>query len=223
MKHQYLTIAAIAVLSTTGSAFARHKAPPTTTPADGVAAVPANGPTKHMDKSFANSQVPDMEALRQQPPVPVKVGDTSVSLPAGTRVVLELQEFMVSNRVKEGQVVHYLVAEDVVGTGGVVVIRKGAPAVGKVLEARAQKMMSKHGQLEFNAESATAVDGTQVPLIFRYTKVPRNSTGVMGVLGWSPFSKGGKAKIKKGYKYDAFVGALTADKLPDADAATDKK
>ncbi len=150
------------------------------------------------------------------------VDGKKVEVPQGTKVRLEIQEAINGNRAKLDQEVHYLVAEDVLGPNKEVVIKKGAPAIGKVTGGKAGRSFGRGGQLDFNAESATAVDGTQVPLIFQYTKHARNSTGIMKVLTFSlnPFSKGGKAKVKKGYQYDAVIGVPAPTETPTATGTT---
>ena len=151
------------------------------------------------------------DAIKNQPPitVKVKVNGTDVQVPAGTVVHLELQEYMSGNKAKEGQDVHYLVTENVVGPKQQVVIQKGAPALGKVLSrAGAGGLTNKGSKLTFDAEWTTAVDDTRVPLIF--TKELKSKGGAAKTILFGN-GKGQNVKAKKGWIVDAVIGVMAPE------------
>jgi hypothetical protein len=109
--------------------------------------------------------VPIVVTLTQsQKPEPVKAAVTAAVLKEGTLILLQTQEKMVSGQVAEGAPVRYKIARDVVGPGGKLLVAYGDFAEGRVTRSRRRGMFGKAGQLEFTVDSATAVDGTRVPL-----------------------------------------------------------
>lgn len=119
---------------------------------------------------------------------------------------LEIQEQLKGNKTKEGQVVHYKVSEDVLNPKKAVVIAKGAEAEGRVVYRKGAKGFGKSSELEISADWVRAVDGTKIPLVFRFKKQARNK-GLNRINGFlNPFGKGGDAKIKKGTIFTAAAG-----------------
>jgi len=100
---------------------------------------------------------------QSQQPEAVKSATAAV-LKEGTLVLLQTQEKLVSGQVAEGAPVRYKIMRDVVGPGGVLLVAYGDFAEGRVTRSRRRGMFGKAGQLEFTVDSATAVDGTRVPL-----------------------------------------------------------
>jgi prolyl oligopeptidase PreP (S9A serine peptidase family) len=139
----------------------------------------------------------------------IMVAGTKVWLPHGTKVRLEIQEMIRGNKAQIGQEVHYLIKEAVTGTDGKILIAQGAKAIGRVTNRKGAKGFGKSSELEFNAESVTSVDGTQVPLIFQYKKDARNKGIIRATSIFNPFGKGGDAKVKKGTIFDAVTGIPT--------------
>ena len=108
--------------------------------------------------------VPVVVTLAQsQQPEAVKSATAAV-LKEGTLVLLQTEDKLVSGRVAEGAPVRYKVARDVIGPGGQLLVAYGSFAEGRVTRSRRRGMFGKAGQLEFTVDSATAVDGTRVPL-----------------------------------------------------------
>lgn len=152
------------------------------------------------------------------------VGQPTVSVPTppkrlladGTPVKLEIQEQLKGNKVELGQEVHYLVNEEVRDGTGRVLIAKGAPAVGTVLNCKKAKSFGKSSELTFSADWVQATDGSRIPLNFRFVKQARNKGLIRFNSFFNPFSKGGDAKVKKGTLFTALVGQAS----PDSDGAS---
>lgn len=147
-------------------------------------------------------------SIAKQPPVVLKINGKPVKVAAGTRVRLELQQYLSSKGSRDGDEVHYKVTSDVKNAAGVVVIRQGVIAIGQVTNRKGAKGFGRSGEFSFDARTVPAVDGSRIPLVFNYQQKARNSSGVMKILTFSanPFMKGGKAKIKPGAIFDALIG-----------------
>jgi len=87
-----------------------------------------------------------------------------VTVPAGTKVILRATEPITPRKVKTGEKLPFVVHEDVVIDGNVV-IRAGTPAEVLVTDAQpASSWASRQGRLDFTIEAVLAVDGTRVEL-----------------------------------------------------------
>lgn len=193
MKKSVYTVALLTVLLPLNPAWSRHKK-------DNAGAAPAT--TQTTPASDAQAQA---DAVKNQPPITIKVNGTDVQVPAGTIIHLELEDYLSGNKAKAGQEVHYLTTEDVLGPNQQVVIQKGAPALGKVLSrSGAGGLTNKGSKLTFDAEWVNAVDGTRVPLIF--TKELKTKGGAAKTILFGN-GKGKNVKAKKGWLMDAVIGA----------------
>lgn len=87
----------------------------------------------------------------------------TASLNRGAPVYLELVEPLSSERAVPGTPLELRVAFDV-RSSGAVLVERGAPARGSILEASAAGFVGKAGTVVIRPESCTAVDGTVVLL-----------------------------------------------------------
>ncbi len=130
-----------------------------------------------------------------------------VSIPAGTRVRLRLEETVSPETKNAGDQVSLSVIHDVI-VDGKVVIAAGAPARGEVTVSSKSGAVGKPAEIGFQVTSATAVDGKSVPL--RATRKAEGKSKITEavvvsilccVLGL--LMKGGKASFEKGLTIEA--------------------
>lgn len=100
------------------------------------------------------------------------VGRGETPVRGGTRVRVKLLQFISSETSQPGDTVRFEVAEDV-ALEGIVVIRRGTPAVGTVVEARAYRLSRwpllwwdgpSPGRLVFTVSETVSVDGDPIRL-----------------------------------------------------------
>ncbi len=98
----------------------------------------------------------------------------AATLPAGTVVYGELVDEVISKKKfnHEGDYVEAVVWRDVV-VGGVVVLPGGSPMVVRISRLKKANFAGIKGKLELEAVSATAPDGTEIPLDGGYDKSGR--------------------------------------------------
>jgi hypothetical protein len=96
------------------------------------------------------------------PAVPA-FAESTVEVPAGTTVLLKFVTPMDSSTVKEGTVVQFEVAADVLA-GRSVIFRQGAPAQGVVTDVSQPGIFGKNARVHIAYVEATAVDGRPVRL-----------------------------------------------------------
>lgn len=132
-----------------------------------------------------------------------------IVLTEGTALNLVTVEEISSKKAELGDVVNFKVDEDVV-VNGHVVISKGTPAKGRVMNAEKSGRMGKAGTLGVRVESTSTVDGQ--PIRIRAAKGgagddKTTSTAVLSMLVSSFFllKKGGDAVIKEGTKVEVYV------------------
>lgn len=131
-----------------------------------------------------------------------------IILAEGTPISVLTAQEITSKEAKPNDPVNFTVNEDVV-VNGQVIVRKGTPAVGSVINAEKGGYMGKSGKLAVQVESTTTVDGQ--PLKLRAAKGREgndktNSTMVLSMI--SPFflfKKGGEAKITVGMPVTVYV------------------
>ena len=86
------------------------------------------------------------------------------TLKDGTPIILQTTEKMVSGETPEGSTVKFTVERDVLGEDGAVLVQAGATAYGKVTKSEGSGFFGQSGALNIALESATAIDGTVIPL-----------------------------------------------------------
>jgi hypothetical protein len=144
-------------------------------------------------------------------PAPVKVPEkpAAVTLRDGTEVKLRLRKAMSSADAHLEDRVEFETDEDIT-VDNLVVIAKGAPAVGKVTEAQPKKSFGRQGKLNFTIDTVRAVDGQPVRL--RATKEAKGGdsygkAGVVTILA-GPFGalvKGKNVDIAAGTVFTIFI------------------
>ncbi|MEQ1823450.1 MAG: hypothetical protein ABL949_13150 [Fimbriimonadaceae bacterium] len=89
-------------------------------------------------------------------------------LERGTEVKLILMQQVEAGKDKEGDIVRFLVAEDVLAKGGGIAVPKGTLVKGKVSQSRGENMFSsltnKPARLELQIDGATLADGQTLKL-----------------------------------------------------------
>ena len=137
----------------------------------------------------------------------------AVQLPEGTPVKVLLFSPMYSKEYKKDKIVRpiqFELAEDVV-VDGTTVIRRGALAVGHLTDFKNAGGYGRHATLEFTFDTATAVDGQQIPVTgeLQQIKGGRTSDQLESIarkqlaLGW--LIKGADIFIRAGTAYDLAV------------------
>ncbi|MGH8313649.1 MAG: hypothetical protein ACRETU_00675 [Steroidobacterales bacterium] len=137
-----------------------------------------------------------------------------VKLPAGMRVVLELQHHVTSGYVPTGSPIYFRVAKDV-QIGGVTLIRQGTLVTGKMELASSRGMVGHSGSMSLGVRTVKAVDGTEVPVEADLSKQGRSRTGA--TVAWTLFwgipglvTKGVNPYLERGTNVEADVTTETA-------------
>ena len=137
----------------------------------------------------------------------------AVQLPAGTPVKVLLFSPMYSKEYKKDKIVRpiqFELAEDVV-VDGATVFRRGALAVGHLTDFKNAGGYGRHATLEFTLDTATAVDGQQIPVTGELQQIKGGRTSdqlqstakAQAALGW--LIKGADIFIRAGTEYDLEV------------------
>ena len=126
----------------------------------------------------------------------------------GTPINVAIAKEVTSKEAKPNDPVDFTVAEDLV-INGQVIVRKGTPAIGSVINAEKGGYMGKSGKLAVQVESTTTTAGQ--PLKLRAAKGREGddkTTSTMVLTMISPaflFRKGGDAKIAPGTVVTVYV------------------
>jgi hypothetical protein len=121
-------------------------------------------------KTAAAAKSPTARARQKQPASstpqnasPAPAPPQEIILPNQTPVHLKLGRELSSATAHVGEEVNFEVARDVI-VGGLVVIAKGAPAVGAVTEAEPSKRMGKAGKLNVSVASVLLANNEKIAL-----------------------------------------------------------
>lgn len=133
----------------------------------------------------------------------------TVKLREGTPVILSLSRDVVSEMVRIGDSIDFVVVRDV-EVEGKVVINTGTSATGRVLAVEKKGVMGKPGRVEVSIKEVRAVDGTIVALRARVGREGKGNQvmaiilGLLCILGFFVI-KGGSAVIPSGTEVKAYV------------------
>ena len=148
---------------------------------------------------------------------PQSAKGNEVTLADGTQVTLRLLKAVSSATAKVEERVDFEATEDVTADG-VVVIKKGAAAWGKVIQAKRKKSFGRSGKLDFTIDYVKAVDGQNLNLRSTREIKGDDSYGKAGVvtllagpLGF--LVKGKNVEIDAGAEYTIFVDGDRTIKL----------
>lgn len=138
--------------------------------------------------------------------------DVSVKL-----ILLEKQR---SGDSKRHSRVNYKVDEDVTDKNGNILIRKGTPAYGTVLNSRRAGMLGRRGSLDVSVDYTTAVDGQKVNLRSSKEKLGSGNKGLITagalLVAWPlAFCKGSNVTIDAGTTFVAYVNDSVDVKIPE--------
>lgn len=145
-----------------------------------------------------------------------------IVVPAGTQVYLEPSEIITSKRGENdaGEIIRASVWRNVV-VDGHVVIKAGAPAVGRISEIKRRNIAGKKGQLKIQAISARGVHGEDVLLDGGYHEEGKSrvalSVTLFLLVAWPLiFIPGKNAEMGPGNVFDGEVQDDTLIDLGDA-------
>ncbi len=139
--------------------------------------------------------------------------DVSVKL-----ILLEKQR---SGDSKRHSRINYKVDEDVTDKNGNILIRKGTPAYGTVLNSRRAGMLGRRGSLDISVDYTTAVDGQKVNLRSSKEKLGSGNKGLITagalLVAWPlAFCKGSNVTIDAGTTFVAYVNDSVNVKTPES-------
>lgn len=141
-------------------------------------------------------------------------GNAAVVLKAGTSIPLETASMIQSDLVTVGQIIDFIVRQDVVAND-IVVIPRGSIAKGQVMRAERPKAIGREGFVEIQIKSVTATDGQEVMLtggnIYQEGEDKQTLSIVLGVLVCILFllMKGKNAQVPQGYQIESSVATST--------------
>jgi len=97
-----------------------------------------------------------------------------MTLPAGTKVLVELREKIKSGDAKAGMTINLATAANILDGAGNIMIPKGTPVSGTVVESKGAGGFGKPGRLVIRCTSIDLPSGTKIPLQPRTDKLPQN-------------------------------------------------
>jgi hypothetical protein len=134
--------------------------------------------------------------------------EDEIVVPEGTPINVAVAKEVTSKEAKPNDPVEFTVSEDLV-INGQVVVRKGTPAIGSVINAEKRGYLGKSGKLAVQVESTTTSDGQRLTLRAAKGREGDDKTVSTAMLaGISPaflFRKGGDAKIETGTVVPVYV------------------
>ena len=131
-----------------------------------------------------------------------------IVVPEGTSINVSVAKEVTSKDAKPNDPVEFTVTEDLV-INGRVIVRKGTPAVGSVINAEKKGYLGKSGKLAVQVESTTTSDGQRLKLRSAKGREGDDKTVSTAMLSQiSPaflFRKGGEAKIEAGTVVPVYI------------------
>src|SRR5690606_29356082 len=152
--------------------------------------------------------------------LPAVASAEAVTIPAGTKLMGELDQQVTSNTRKFdlGDLVRGHVWRNVV-VDGHTVIAAGAPLMLRVSDISKRRIAGRGGDVEIQAVSVTAIDGTEIFLDGGYDKQASHRTALSASLSalvfWPAiFIRGKEAVLEPGTIFDASIPANTYIDVP---------
>jgi len=153
--------------------------------------------------------------------LPTAVSAETVTIPAGTKLMGELDQQVTSNtrKFEVGDLVKGHAWRNVV-VDGHTVIAAGAPMMLRISDISKRRIAGRGGDVEIQAVSVTAVDGTEIFLDGGYDKQASHRTALSASLSalvfWPAiFIRGKEAVLEPGTIFDASIPANTFIDVPD--------
>jgi hypothetical protein len=141
-------------------------------------------------------------------------GNAPVVLKAGTSIPLETVSTIQSDLVTVGQIIDFMVRQDV-AVDDVVVIPRGSIAKGQVMRAERPRAIGREGFVEIQIKSVTATDGQEIMLtggnVYQEGEDKQTLSIVLGVLVCVLFllMKGKNAQVPQGFQVGSTVATTT--------------
>src|SRR6185295_90920 len=171
----------------------------------------------HLKRSLFTSLVIALLSAHVYAAVDVKHPQDEIVVTEGTAINVSVAKEVTSKDAKPNDPVEFTVTEDLV-INGQVIVRKGTPATGSVINAEKKGYMGKSGKLAVQVESTTTSDGR--PLKLRAAKGREGddkttSTMVMKKLIGPAFlfTHGSEAKVAAGTVVSVYVAAAKRFRL----------
>lgn len=144
----------------------------------------------------------------------------TVTLPANTRVAIELMENLSSSLSRMGETVWFRVAEDV-SVEGQIVVPRGTPVKATIRQVKAGSSFGAQGTIDVALVSADLDGGPRVPLIGQVAAAGDDrAAGVMTGILVGAFIKGTEAFHMSGTRYAGWTGdAIRLRAVPIAASA----
>jgi len=165
------------------------------------------------------SPVDPLKNPRGEEQSPAQSTQRQVTLLSGTPVKVALRGILytpVFSKNPEAKDVTFQVVEDI-RVDGIVVIRKGALAKGKITDISKSGHFGKAASFRLTVESVTATDGQEIPLVIPPLEAQASSAELeiaVGTMVWGPLG----AFLARGH--EIFVRAGTTWDIPTAKEAT---
>jgi hypothetical protein len=172
-----------------------------------AAAGVASAQAKWVPLDQSKQQQPPAPVERTRPPTPLEIASRPAGrfLPAGTMVSLSPLQEISSKHMREGQRFPFVVVEDVV-ENGVVVIPRGSNATGFVTAQTGRAIGGKSGKFDISFEDVVG-NGVRFPLTGMSRQEGKGNT--MGALFGLIFISGRSATLLPGQVVTAFTSAPT--------------
>ena len=141
-------------------------------------------------------------------------GNAPVVLKAGTSIPLETVSMIQSDLVTVGQIIDFMVRQDVVVDDAVVVPR-GSIAKGQVMRAERPRAIGREGFVEIQIKSVTAADGQEITLtggnVYQEGEERQTLSIVLGIFVCVLFLllKGRDAQVPQGFQVESSVATTT--------------
>jgi hypothetical protein len=147
--------------------------PPDSPPKPTYAPQDADKPPYSHDRPRQNARDDQAQPQQPQPVQPAQTLPGSLTIPAGTILLIRTNDFLSSDRNQVGDMFTAVLDQPVV-VNGWVVARRGQTVVGKVKTAQKAGRVKGTSQLGLELTDLTIVDGTQAPML---TELWRGSGG----------------------------------------------
>jgi hypothetical protein len=103
----------------------------------------------------------------------------TITIAEGTPIRVRLTQSLSASKAHAADTIPLVVQEDVLAPDDIVVIRKGAPGYGRVVEARPARRLGRRGTLTLAIDSVESVTGERIPVRAEQLAEGESSTEIM--------------------------------------------